>query len=216
LFIKKRRSGRINVEFSQLYMSQESRKLDLQKLRQETAADHLAVEGALPLMNEGLDRAEYAACLSRIYGLVSAWEERAAAVAPDWMRAMLAARQRAGLLQRDLAWLGVVGQGEGNPILPEMNNLPSLLGTMYVMEGSTLGGQLIARHVEAALDLSEGEGDAYFRGHGKDTGAMWKEFCEVLANRVPDSDAGAVVLSAKEMFAVFGAWVRGEPVIDGS
>ncbi len=190
--------------------------MDLQRLRLETAVDHLAVEGALPLMNEGLDRAEYAACLSRIYGLVAAWEERAAAVAPDWMRAMLAARQRAGLLKRDLEWFDMVEQDEGSPTLPEMNDLPSLLGTMYVMEGSTLGGQLIARHVEAALDLSEGEGDAYFRGHGKDTGAMWKEFCEVLANRVPDSDADAVVLSAKEMFAVFGAWVREKSVMDGS
>ncbi len=190
--------------------------MDMQRLRFETAADHLAVEGALPLMNVGLDRAKYAACLSRIYGVVAAWEERAAAVAPDWMQTMLAARRRAGLLQQDLEWFGVAGQDAGGPTLPEMNDLPSLLGTMYVMEGSTLGGQLIARHVEAALDLSEGEGDAYFRGHGKDTGSMWKEFCEVLSNRVPDSDGDAVVLSAKEMFAVFGAWVQGKPAMGGS
>lgn len=190
--------------------------MDIQRLRFETAVDHLAVEGALPLMNVGLDRAQYAACLGRIYGVVAAWEEQAAAVAPGWMRAMLVARQRAGLLRLDLAWFGETRRDYGRPSLPEMNDLPSVFGSMYVMEGSTLGGQVIARHVEAALDLREGEGDAYFRGHGKDTGPMWKQFCEVLQHRVPDSDTDAVVLSAKAMFAVFGAWVQGKSAMDGS
>lgn len=182
--------------------------MDIQRLRRETEADHRAVEGALPVMGEGLDRAQYVECLRRLYGVVAAWEERAAESAPEWMQAMLARRRREGMLRRDLAWFGAVERRDARPALPEMNDLPSLLGAMYVMEGSTLGGQLIARHVEAELDLTEGEGDAYFRGHGKDTGTMWKEFCEVLKMRVPDSDADSVVLSARAMFAVFGAWVR--------
>jgi heme oxygenase len=86
-------------------------------------------------------------------------------------------RQRRPLLELDLEWFGVAEKNDGRPMLPEMNSLPGLLGTMYVMEGSTLGGQLIARHVEVALHLGDGQGSSYFRGHGSQTGPMWKEFC---------------------------------------
>ena len=161
-------------------------------------------------MDDGLDLAQYIGYLRKIYGVVAAWEERAAETAPAWMQAMLAPRQRAGLLRRDLVWFGVTIPEDERPILPEIGDLPSLLGAMYVMEGSSLGGQFIARHVEDKLHLNQGEGDAYFRGHGNDTGRMWKEFCDVLKMRVADKDADAVVSSAKAMFAAFGAWLRRE------
>ena len=60
-------------------MFKERRDLDIQRLRQETEADHHNVEGAVPLMHQGLNIAEYVQCLQRIYGVVAAWEERAAA-----------------------------------------------------------------------------------------------------------------------------------------
>jgi heme oxygenase len=177
-------------------------------LRQETEADHRNVEGAVALMHQGLNLAEYVECLQRIYGVVAAWEERANEVAPEWLQSALLARQRKPLLERDLAWFGVTEKDGGRPELPEMSNLPSLFGTMYVMEGSTLGGQLIARHVEATLHLSEGRGSSYFRGHGSQTGPLWKEFSEMLKVRIPDEQTDAVVVSAKAMFTTFGTWMQ--------
>lgn len=190
--------------------------LDIRRLRQETEVDHQAVEGAVPLMQEGLNTEQYVQCLRRIYGVVAAWEERAAKVAPEWLKPALGARQRRPLLELDLAWFGVKEHDEGRPALPEMNDLPSLFGTMYVMEGSTLGGQFIARHVETALQLSEGRGNSYFRGHGNQTGLMWKEFCEMLQLRIPDEQTEAVVVSAKAMFSTFGMWMQRKSVMDGS
>jgi heme oxygenase len=84
----------------------------------------------------------------------------------------------------------------------------SLLGAMYVMEGSTLGGQLIARHVELVLGLTAGQGNAYLRGHNERTGQPWKEFCNVLRTKVPDSETDAAIAAAKAMFGVFGSWMR--------
>jgi heme oxygenase len=197
-------------------MFEERHHLDIQKLRQETETDHLAVESSVPLMHEGLNPAQYIQCLQQMYGVVAAWEERAAEIAPEWLQPTLTARRRKHLLEQDLAWFGVTVHDAGRPTLPEMNDLPSLFGTMYVMEGSTLGGQLIARHVEKALHLSEGRGNAYFRGHVNQTGGMWKEFCEMLKLRIPDDQTEAVVLSAKAMFATFGEWMRRNPAVDGS
>jgi heme oxygenase len=190
--------------------------LDIQKLRQETKADHHNVEGAIPLMHQGLSTAEYVQCLQRIYGVVAAWEERAAAIAPEWLQPALLARQRRPLLESDLAWFGVAERDDRRPTLPEMHSLPSLFGTMYVIEGSTLGGQFIARHVEAALHLSEGQGNSYFRGHGSQTGPLWKEFSEMLKLRIPDEQTDAVVVSAKAMFSTFGMWMQRKSTVDGS
>jgi heme oxygenase (biliverdin-IX-beta and delta-forming) len=190
--------------------------LNIQRLRQETEVDHHAVEGSVPLMHDGLNRTQYIQCLQRIHGVVAAWEERAAEVAPEWLRTTLTARQRRPLLERDLAWFGLTRHDNRRPDLPEMNEVSSLFGTMYVMEGSTLGGQIIARHVETALHLSEGHGNSYFRGHGSQTGPMWNEFCEMLKLRIPDDQAEDVVVSAKAMFATFGTWMKGNPAVNGS
>jgi heme oxygenase len=190
--------------------------LDIQKLRQETEADHRNVEGAVPLMHRGLNVAEYVQCLQRIYGVVAAWEERAAEIAPEWLKPAVLARQRRPLLDLDLSWFGVVEKDEPRPTLPEINDLPGLFGTMYVMEGSTLGGLLIARHVGAVLHLREGQGNLYFRGHCSQTGPLWKEFCEMLKLRIPDEQTDAVVVSAKAMFSTFGTWMQRKSAVDGS
>ncbi|MDW5265137.1 MULTISPECIES: biliverdin-producing heme oxygenase [Acidobacteriaceae] len=188
----------------------------MQILRQETEVDHRKVEGTVPLMHQGLNVAEYVQCLQRIYGVVVAWEERAAEIAPEWLQPAVRARRRRPLLELDLAWFGVVEKDDRRPALPEMNDLPGLFGTMYVMEGSTLGGQFIARHVETALHLSEGQGSSYFRGRGSQTGPLWKEFCEMLKLRIPDEQTDAVVASAKAMFSTFGTWMQRKSAVDGS
>ena len=167
-------------------------------------------------MHESLDAAQYLRCLQQIYGVVAAWEESAIKVAPKWMQPMLISRQRRALLDLDLAWFGATMQDNRRPILPQMNDLPSLLGTMYVMEGSTLGGQLIARHVETTLHLNEGHGIAFFRGHGDRTGQMWKAFCEFLKLQITEEQTNTVVVAANAMFATYGEWMKEKSAIDVS
>jgi len=196
-------------------MFKERNHLNIQTLRQQTEADHRIAEAAMPLMQPELDRTKYVACLEKLYGVVAAWEELAPVLAPDWLRALLLSRTRKSLLDRDLAAFGVTAS-PGRARLPLCDDLPSLLGAMYVMEGSTLGGQIIARHVQIAIPLTHGHGDAFFRGHGSQTGPLWREFCEMLTTRIPDTQADKVILSAKAMFAVFADWMQEKSVMDGS
>lgn len=167
-------------------------------------------------MQEGIDRVQYVDYLRKMYGIVAAWEQRALEVAPEWMQPMVAARRRSHLLERDLAWFGVNDLDERRPKLPEMNDLATLLGAMYVIEGSTLGGQMIARSVERALALDEGQGDAYFRGHLERTGEMWKDFCLQLTTRVPEEQTDRVVEAAKAMFEMCGEWMKEKSAMGGS
>ena len=189
--------------------------MDISRLRHETAGDHEVVEGLMPLMQQELGANEYIACLGRMYGVVAAWEEQAYREAPGWLRENLAERKRLGLLDSDLAYFGHA-PSEARATVPAIEDVPSLLGAMYVMEGSTLGGQQIARHVERCMGLTTGFGNAYFVGYGDQTGRRWKEFCLMLETKVPESDAGAVVRGAKAMFAAFGVWMSREKVTNGS
>jgi heme oxygenase (biliverdin-IX-beta and delta-forming) len=158
-------------------------------------------------MMEDLGQVKYVACLQLIHGVVAAWEQKAAENSPQDMRTFFAAHQRKAMLERDLAWFGVSQPDKRRPILPDMNDEAILLGAMYVMEGSTLGGQHIARHVERVLSLTQGNGDAYFRGYEERTGSMWKESCEMLRTKVPEDKSEIAIRSAKAMFAVFGSWM---------
>jgi heme oxygenase (biliverdin-IX-beta and delta-forming) len=189
-------------------MLAEHRDVNLEKLRLETVSDHDSVERSVPLMDEGLTRDTYVSCLRNLHGIVAAWEEWAAANAPAWIQPYLATRRRGPLLELDLTWFGADHSHKVRPALPEMTDPAALLGAMYVMEGSTLGGQLIARHVERVLGLVPGQGDAYFRGHDEGTGRMWKEFCDLLRTRVPDSETAAVIAGARAMFSAFGSWMQ--------
>src|SRR5580698_4943597 len=182
--------------------------MDLEQLQRETLPDHNAVERSVPLMDEALDADTYLSYLLKLHGIIAAWEEWAVRNAPSWVQPLLAARQRGQLLTLDLTWFGADASGEARPRLPEMRDTASLLGAMYVIEGSTLGGQLIGRHVERVLGLTAGQGNAYFRGHNERTGQLWKEFCDALRTKIPDHETDAVIAAAKAMFEVFGSWIR--------
>jgi heme oxygenase len=181
--------------------------MDLDRLRLETTPDHASVEQSVPLMDKGLTRATYVSCLKKLHGLIAAWEEWAALNAPVGLQPFLATRRRLQLLQLDLKWFGA-DCGDERPTLPEMPDTAAVLGAMYVMEGSTLGGQLIARHVEQVLGLMPGRGNAYFRGHQERTGNLWKELCELLRTNVPDSETDAAIVGARAMFRAFGTWMH--------
>lgn len=186
--------------------------MDFRKLRQETETDHRAVELALPLMQPDLDTATYVRCLCRLHGITAAWEEHAPTVSPEWLCELLAVRQRTSFLERDIIWFDKEIP-PSRASLAFIKDLPSVLGAMYVMEGSTLGGQLIARHVQVALDLTQGRGNAFFQGHDSQSGPLWKEFCEMLKTRIPEDQTDKIVLGAKAMFTTFGCWMQEKPVV---
>jgi hypothetical protein len=66
---------------------------------------------------------------------------------PDLDRGRLtSARRRAGLFGVDLATLGAAGVDD-RPRLPWVTGTDEALGRLYVLEGSTLGGTFIDRHL---------------------------------------------------------------------
>jgi heme oxygenase len=191
--------------------------MDLERLRSETRAEHESTESVMPLMQADLSREQYVAVLQKLHPVVSSWERWAVANVPADLLETVNGRQRAALIARDLESMGarIIDKARGFPAeaIPGLIDSSavcraSFLGAMYVMEGSTLGGQYIARHLEEVLGLQPGEGDAYFRGYGERTGEMWWAFKAVLTD-VPDTEADSVIAAAKAMFGVFRAGMVG-------
>lgn len=57
-----------------------------------------------------------------------------------------------------------------------INNAAQLAGTLYAIEGATLGGQVIARHVAKNMGLTSSAGARFFNGYGEETAARWQAF----------------------------------------
>ena len=182
--------------------------MDLARLKRETAPDHQLTEDAVPLMQPDLKPATYGAILVGLYGFIRGWELWADTADDPQFQALLSRRRRSALLAQDLEHFAIE-----LPITlyagPDLDRTarPSLLGAMYVIEGSTLGGQYIARHVEKVLALEPGHGDAYFRGYGDQTGALWTEFKQVLTG-VDEKDSEMLIAAAKKLFTDFRLWMN--------
>jgi heme oxygenase len=63
---------------------------------------------------------------------------------------------------------------------PEFTSFPHALGALYVLEGSTLGGRIILRHLETHTVDIPSDAMSFFAGHGAETGSMWRAFVAKL------------------------------------
>lgn len=180
-------------------------------LRSGTAAEHADLERTLDLLDPALDRARLTGVLERMHGFwqaaeagLDAWAARFPADARhvSWER-----RRRAGLFAADLTTLGAAG-APGRPELPAPAGTDDALGRLYVLEGSTLGGALIDRHLATVPGLA-GLRLRAFSPYGAETGAMWHGFRRAARERVAaGGDAGTMVAAARQTFEALSLWCR--------
>jgi heme oxygenase len=172
----------------------------LAALRAGTDDVHRRLEDDLPLVRTDLTEATYQAVLGRFWGLVAPLEEAldgSGVPLADWPE-----RRKAGLLEADLD--GVAGLARCDE-LPALDDADAVLGCLYVLEGSTLGGRHVAAHVERTLGAV---GTRYFRSYGDDVGARWRTFRSSVAARADTGgDVDAMVGAARATFELFHRWL---------
>jgi heme oxygenase (biliverdin-IX-beta and delta-forming) len=183
----------------------------LSRLKTETAECHTRLENALDLMRPEWPREDYVALLEGFYGYVAPWEDAAAEFMPASLLDFFDGRRKALLLASDLALLtgddSRASRVRKIEHLPPMNSIGRLFGSMYVMEGSTLGGRFIAPHVATLFGLQTGSGNAYFEGYGRRTGSMWKAFRETANESVPPEQYDAAMDAAIATFDGLHGWL---------
>ena len=90
--------------------------------------------------------------------------------------------------------------------VPLLRDAFEALGSLYVMEGSTLGGQVIMRNVTLRLGFDDRFGCSYFAGHGANTGAMWRSFLARL-DEAPTAEAERIANGASATFERLAWWL---------
>ncbi len=150
----------------------------LDRIRADTRQMHLRVETCLDLEGSCATVDGYRKLLARMLAFHAPLEERLSHL--DWAGTGVdfESRRKARLLRADLAALGAPSEGLPRAALPQLRSLAAGFGCLYVVEGSTLGGKIILRHVERALGLDAARGASFFASYRADVGPMWRAFGE--------------------------------------
>lgn len=183
----------------------------LRLLRTGTAAEHESLERSLDLLDPGLGRGRLTEVLTRMHAFWCAAEdgldEWAARFPAEAQAVSWSARRRADLFAADLHALGARPAAE-RPALAHVTGTDDALGRMYVLEGSTLGGRFIDRHLSGLPGL-DGLRLRAFSPYGPDTGAMWHAFRRATRARAArGGHPDAMLAAARSTFRSLAEWCR--------
>lgn len=171
------------------------------RLREATTDQHQSVERQLNLLRPDLTLRDYSRVLSGFCSVLRAWEPQVQHHLSPVLPRLTAGREKLPLVEDDLRFLGVSASPEPAD-LSGLHSVEALVGGMYVLEGSTLGGQILLRHLAPTLGVAPGRGASYFSGYGSSTGAMWKAFCYEAESFARLRDVGPIVAGARRMFDI--------------
>jgi len=157
----------------------------LAQLKSQTARRHQQTEDLVDIMREDFSLEDYKNLLKRFYAFYKSFE-------PKMFEAMrenpidfdYENRQNTPKLFGDLESLGMsereISAIQSFDALPNLDSRAKIFGALYVIEGSTLGGQVISRHLKQKFGFDESNGSAFFSGYGKETGKMWTAFRDAI------------------------------------
>ncbi len=160
------------------------------------------------LLAPGVGMETYGAVLQGFFHYYSALEARLLPRLDELLVAMprneYCYALRSPLLRRDLADLRITPlqpvESDASP-LPAIDSPGATLGVLYVLEGSTQGGRIIAPHLAKTLGVNTNLGARFFSLHAA-SNAGWSGFLQLL-DRL-DADPSIIepaVKAARDTFA---------------
>jgi heme oxygenase (biliverdin-IX-beta and delta-forming) len=183
-------------------------------LRDQTSAAHERLHnlpGFAALASGSISRGNYKALLKRLYGFHTPVEAGLAAALANERGALApGAWRRVELLRQDLTYFGASDRDiEKLPMVDDapLTSRASAIGRLYVIEGSTFGGRLLARGLDGLLPTGSLDGRRFLNAGASPAHARWSAVCEVI------DDCGAtepslteMILAANACFAQFHLW----------
>jgi heme oxygenase len=112
---------------------------------------------------------------------------------------------RLPLLQKDLTRLGATPAAtEAAPALAPTCSRPATLALLYVVEGSSLGGQLVLRQVQARLGPAVNGALAFYALDGHLEKQPWRQAQVLLRSQLSNAeDSAQTLLEARKVFELF-------------
>ena len=161
-----------------------------------------------PFQGNTVDPSDYRRILATLYGFHSPLEGEL----QDGARRLdveqdMEGRHRVAALSADLEYLGLSrDQVERLPRMrpPSILSVGSFFGTLYVREGSTIGGSVLAKSLDNTLGSSAGR--LFLQGRPWDRD-LWTQLVERLQAVADQGHAEDMVASANRTFAAMEAWL---------
>jgi heme oxygenase len=179
----------------------------VQRLRTETALAHQRIENAMDLSGMPGQPRRVAALLERFFGFHLVFEP---AVVRQLGPEAMDGRSKLPLLVADLAAFGrdpsvLASLPRCGAIGRVLDGPSAAMGALYVVEGSTLGGKLIAKALR-------GTGPAipsvsYFDPYGRDLRRNWDLFRLQLLQFARSDNQEAIIEAANATFAILQHWL---------
>lgn len=152
-------------------------------LRERTARAHAALETSDLVMPSTLDRTRYAGLIGAMLSFHTAIEREFTRFEDQlsYRGVRMHDRYKAALLSEESTHLASPSFDEPNL---RFDSVAQAAGGVYVMEGSTLGGTLIAKSVLAHLEVVS----RYYGCYGESTARRWRATSEELNGFARHSD----------------------------
>ncbi len=184
----------------------------LPRLRRCTRPLHDDIEALLGL-EAPMPIARYGRILRGFHEFLQLWEPRVRHALPAALRPWFDGRGRASFAARDITALSVpddaplraAARASQQRML--LDSPAAAMGSLYVIEGSALGGRVLTPRLLAAHGLTPERGAAYFNGFGAQTGAMWHEFRQ-FADAQAGQDAASRTAACRAAVQTFKALIE--------
>jgi heme oxygenase len=111
-------------------------------------------------------------------------------------------RSRSDFLKKDLKSLNANNKEVSSFNLEIEWSFPVAIGVMYVLEGSTMGGQILKERLKKLPVENAHTITNYFDGYGAQTMKLWQEYSLFLEKYVQENphDSSKIILGACAMF----------------
>jgi heme oxygenase len=186
-------------------------------VRRATAEQHRRLDSGLAyVLSEHLPTDRYVDLLGALFGFYAPLENLLACREAAGPPPGLALIRRADLLRQDLRAFGRAPEH-----IPTCGDIPAFMtqdhaaGAIYVVEGASLGGQVIARRLKQCHGIGPENGSAFFTGDGAHISARWKQVVAWLDERGRGAAAREeIAAGACRTFAALVHWLDAREVLD--
>ncbi len=180
----------------------------LEKLKKETLAIHKEVEKdnlASFIMNESITQHQYESLLRQNFKVYKAVEDFVNAhydVLPHELKTF-AGYEKTNSLAKDISAFSNLPLPRPFKIASP-RDLATIVGLMYVVEGSMMGGMMMAKKLQSCAHLSHIEEHNFYNFDSKESAARWRNFKDAIDSlSFSDKEIEMAVESAIKVFTLF-------------
>jgi heme oxygenase len=170
-------------------------------LKESTMDLHKEIEQHMPVFRKDFDKNKYQELLKKMHSFYKPFENSIqTSLETQGQGEFYKERYKTPQIEADLKSLNTEPMSFAQPEMPTMNSLAAVAGALYVIEGSSLGGQIICKYLKENLALAP-EQIHFFQGYGPLTGKRWQEFQKWVGTLdFNEEETKVAVASARDTF----------------